>query len=97
MSWYWTLAAYGCALVAPLVLLRLFRARAWYWHTVSICVALALALTPIPFELRTPGVDLMNGSAILFFLVWGAAAPLFRRQRTSSLPDELPAGSAPHR
>ena len=97
MSWYWTLAAYGSALVAPLVLLRHFRAQAWYWHTLSICAALALALTPISSEWRSPGIDLMNGSAILFLLVWGASAPLFRVHRTSSLPDELHPGSAPQR
>jgi hypothetical protein len=70
--------AYACAAGLPFVLLHFFHARAWYWHALSIGLALALGVTPTPVEWSSPGTDLMIGSAFVFFLVWGLAAPLFR-------------------
>jgi len=78
MSSIWVSAAYACAAALPLVLLHFFRARAWYWHALSIGLALALGLIPMPVEWSSPGTDLTIGSAFVFFLVWGLAAPLFR-------------------
>ncbi|MBZ5593914.1 MAG: hypothetical protein LAP39_16870 [Acidobacteriia bacterium] len=78
MSSTWVFAAYVCAVGLPLVLLRFFGARAWYWHALSIGLALALGLTPTPSEWSSPSTDLMIGSAFVFLLVWGLAAPFFR-------------------
>jgi hypothetical protein len=78
MSLIWVFAAYACAAGLSVVLLYFLRAQAWYWHALSIGLALALGLTPMPSDWSTPPTDLMIGSAFLFLLVWGAAAPLFR-------------------
>jgi len=81
MSFIWVLAAYACAASLPVVLLHFLRAQAWYWHALSIGFALALGLTPMPSDSSSPLTDLLIGSAFLFLLVWGAAAPLFRGHR----------------
>ena len=78
MSLIWVFAAYGCATGLSVVLLYFWRAQAWYWHALSIGLALALGLTPMPSDWSNPPTDLMIGSAFLFLMVWGAAAPLFR-------------------
>ena len=81
MSLIWVFAAYACAAGLSVALLYFLRAQAWYWHAISIGLALALGLTPMPSDWSNPRMDLMIGSAFLFLMVWGAAAPLFRSHR----------------
>ena len=78
MSSIWVFAAYACAVALPIAFLYFWRAQAWYWHALSIALALALGLTPMPSEWSSPRNDLIIGSAFVFFMVWGLAAPLFR-------------------
>jgi len=75
------LAVYGSAAFLALLLLYLFRARAWYWHVLSVLVALAIGLTPIPAALRSPSTDLAVGSVVLFLVLWGICAPAFGHHR----------------
>jgi len=83
MSSVWVMLVYGCAAGGALLLLYFFRARSWYWHVMSIAAAVAFGVTPPPEGWGGPRFDLAVGSTFVFFFLWGAAAPLFRRARPS--------------
>ena len=73
---------YGIAAVLALALLYFFHAD-WYWHVLSIALALAIGLLPpnmIPAPATWgPARDILLGSVFTFLVIWGIAAPLFRR------------------
>lgn len=75
----WVLVCYGGAALVALLLLLVFRAKSWYWHVLSILAALVVGLVPIPPQLNTPQGSLIIGSVFTFLLLWGVAAPFFRR------------------
>ncbi len=66
---------YGSALVLALALLYFFHAK-WYWHALSAAAAIVIGLIP-PMETWRPP-DLLVGFVVLFLLVWGVGAPLFK-------------------
>jgi hypothetical protein len=77
----WVILAYGCAIFLALELLHQFHARAWYWHALSVAAALGLGLVRLPEQFAGPTADLIIGSLFVFLVVWGLAAPLFRKHR----------------
>lgn len=77
----WVVLAYSCAVFLALELLYKFHARAWYWHVLSVAAALALGMARLPEQWSGPSVDLLIGSIFVFLMVWGLAAPLFRKHR----------------
>ena len=80
----WVITAYGCSFLLALILLFFKRAQRWYWHILSLLVGLGIGLMPIPAQLNTPRGSLIIGSVFTFLVVWGVAAPLFRRRSRST-------------
>lgn len=80
MSAIWIILAYGLAFALAIILLRFFHGQHchWYWHVAAIALAFAIGLTPPPEGWAGPHLDLAVGSAFVFLIMWGAAAPLFR-------------------
>jgi hypothetical protein len=72
---------YGAAALIALALLYFVRARSWYWHVLSVLAALAVGLVPIPPKYNTTQGTLVVGSFFVFLLLWGVAAPFFRKRR----------------
>jgi len=72
---------YTVSLILALGLLYLFGALRWYWHAFSVAAALVLGVIPMRvFDAwLSPVFDLAYGNLIVFLLVWGIAAPFFRR------------------
>lgn len=83
MSTTWVVLTYGSAAALALLLLLLFHARSWYWHVLSVLVALVIGLIPIPPKYNNPESTLVIGFVFVFFLLWGVAAPFFRRRPQS--------------
>lgn len=77
----WALLCFGAAACVALLLLFVFRAKSWYWHILSVVLALVVGLIPIPARLNTKEGSMIIGSAFTFLLLWGVAAPFFRRSR----------------
>jgi hypothetical protein len=76
------LLIYGAMAVLALVLLYWFHAN-WYWHALSVVVALIIGMMP-PDMIPVPAAwgmtrDIILGSVFTFLVIWGLAAPLFRR------------------
>jgi hypothetical protein len=76
------LLIYGAIAALTLVLLYCFHAN-WYWHLLSVAAGLALGFMPpdwipVPASWGTTR-DIVLGSLFTFLVVWGIAAPLFRR------------------
>jgi hypothetical protein len=76
------LLIYGAMAVLALALLYFFHAN-WYWHILSVVVALAIGIMP-PDMIPVPTAwgatrDMIVGSLFTFLVIWGIAAPLFRR------------------
>jgi hypothetical protein len=73
---------YGAMAVLALVLLYFFHAN-WFWHVLSVLVALAIGMVP-PEMIPVPAAwgatrDIILGALFTFLVIWGIAAPLFRR------------------
>lgn len=72
--------SYMVAAGVALLLLYIMRARSWYWHVLSVLVGLVIGLVPIPESLQTQEGTLAIGFVFTFLIVWGIAAPFFRRR-----------------
>jgi len=83
MSTTWVILTYGSAAVLALLLLFFARAKAWYWHILSILAALVIGLVPIPPRFNSFQATLVVGFVFTFLILWGIAAPLFRRRQQS--------------
>jgi hypothetical protein len=73
---------FGSAALLALLVLYFTRARTWYWHVLSILLALLVGLVPIPPRFNTNAVTLAIGAVVVFLILWGIAAPFFRRRRS---------------
>jgi len=91
MSNLWVFGTYAGAVILALLLLYVFRARAWYWHAISLLLAMVVGLMPPPEQLQGKQGDLIVGGTFVFLLLWAIAAPFFRKRRP---PGQEPAGSA---
>jgi len=80
MKTSWIFLSFGGAALLALLLLYFGRARRWYWHVLSILVALVIGLVPVPQQLNTPQGSLYIGSVFTFLMLWGLAAPFFRKR-----------------
>jgi hypothetical protein len=74
------LLVYSISAALALLLLLIFRAKSWYWHVLSVLLAMAVGLVPRNPDWNTANADLAFGAVFTFLLLWGIAAPLFRRR-----------------
>jgi hypothetical protein len=81
MSTNWVIFAYCGAGLLALLFLYLAGARRWYWHILSVIAALVIGLIPTPPSLNSPKGSMLVGVIFSFLLLWGIAAPLFRKRR----------------
>ena len=83
---------YGAMAVLALALLYFFHAN-WYWHVLSVVVALAIGMMP-PNMIPVPAEwgatrDIILGSLFTFLVIWGIAAPLFRRHHSAQVTHQV--------
>ena len=80
MSTLVVFAVYGCSAGLALLLLYLFRRRAWYWHVMSVLLAMVIGLIPGPEAWQSPATDLTVGAIFVFLFLWGICAPAFGKR-----------------
>ena len=74
--------SYAIAAILAFGALYLFHSRRWYWHAAAVGIALAIGLKPIPPEWNKPEIDVAIGAMLVFLVLWGVFAPLFRDHHT---------------
>ena len=79
MNPIWVVVTYGLAVTLAFLLLHFFHMRHWYWHTLSIAAAIGIGFAKWPEEWAGPTLDLTIGFFFVFLMVWGFAAPFFRK------------------
>lgn len=77
----WAFVVYGSSALLALLVLYFSRPRPWYMHGLSILLALAVGLVPIPPKYNNPQSTFVIGFVFVFLILWGIAAPFFRRDR----------------
>ena len=83
---------YGTMAVLALVLLYCFHAN-WYWHVLSVLVAFAIGFMP-PDVIPVPAAwgttrDILLGAIFTFLVIWGIAAPFFRRHHHAEVTHQV--------
>ncbi len=82
----WAFLVFGASALLALVLLYIFRAKAWYWHVLSVALAAVIAkipreAIPVPPQPDENTVYLTVGFIALFLFLWGVGALFFRPRR----------------
>lgn len=76
--------SYIAAAGAAILLLLALGSLRWYWHVISALLGLTFGLIPPPAGMEGNNhFYLVTGVGCAFFLLWGIAAPLFRRKRST--------------